>query len=156
MKITGFHVFIGTVTLAVAAAVITGFVIIGSPSAERTRRFDQQRVNDIQQISYAVDAYWTQVKALPPSLGSLMSNNFYYVSNINDPLSKQPYEYRIVSTSTYELCATFESDSTKASGAQKDMAMYAPYPSNMEIFLKHGTGRVCAVFHVNQFNKVAN
>ena len=156
MKITGLHVFIGTVTLAVAAAVILGFVIIGSPTAERTRRFDQQRINDIQQISYAVDAYWTQVKTLPPSLSSLMSNNFYYVSNISDPLSKQPYEYRIVSTSTYELCANFESNSKETSNLQKDVPMYSPYPSNMEIFWKHGQGRVCATFHVNQFNKVGN
>ena len=38
------------VTCVVVAAVIAGFILAGSPQSERLRRFDDQRVNELQNI----------------------------------------------------------------------------------------------------------
>ena len=45
---TGRQLLAGVVSLVVAAAIITGVVILGSPSNERALRLDQRRVSDLE------------------------------------------------------------------------------------------------------------
>lgn len=119
---------ISTVILVVG----TSLYVSGSPIRARQERFDTQRTNDLQQITYAIDSFWNINRRLPTSLDELVSkaNNTtlsYYVGSINDPKTFTPYEYRPLEHSqpsnnptqpadeprTYELCATFET-STEA------------------------------------------
>jgi hypothetical protein len=58
-------------TVVVVAAVATGIVIIGSPMEERTRRLDNRRVQDLRQLSQAVQVYHARQQRTPASLDEL-------------------------------------------------------------------------------------
>jgi hypothetical protein len=100
---------LAAMVLAVVAVVIAGLRIVGSPGAQRIRRLDERRVNDLQAIANAVDAYWTQKKTLPRSLDELTPVTRLTIP-ARDPVDDVPYVYRAGEADRYELCATFEGD----------------------------------------------
>jgi hypothetical protein len=128
--------FFGTiVTLIMLAAVVAGLVIAGSPHDERMRKADQQRVSDLQQISYSVEAYMNTNGELPPSLEELARSPNTYIASILDPRTRLPYTYRRGENGQYTLCATFETDSD--SGPDQPAR---PQPNG---FWTHGVGERC-------------
>lgn len=150
MKITGLKIFVGTVTLCVAAGIVTAFVVVGSPSQERARRMDQQRVNNLQQITYALDSYYALKKNIPDDLKQLAGTQDVYLESINDPQTKQAYDYRKIDETKYELCAAFETAAQKSedTGVTKP-AGYGPY----DTMWQHGVGRQCFELQVRTANK---
>jgi hypothetical protein len=98
------------VTVAVAAAVVAGIYVLGSPSEERSRRLDGRRVQDLAGISRAVDLYWTRESRFPASLDQLRADTGAGITLV-DPLTGAPYDYRPLEDGQYELCASFEGDS---------------------------------------------
>jgi len=92
------------VTTVVVAVVIGGIILLDSPAQERLRRLDERRVDDLRELAYALDRYWTQEGTIPPLLEELSSEPGVFVERF-DPETGQPYEYRVLSSSTYELCA---------------------------------------------------
>lgn len=115
-----FKIFQWKMILLVLVVVVWAFISVGSPSEQRAMRFDEQRVEDLRQIQWAVEAYYGSEMdpgfgRLPASLDELSTNKRYFVeeSILKDPRTGEPYEYRKTSSTGYELCATFEtSDST--------------------------------------------
>ncbi|WP_119462441.1 hypothetical protein [Rhodospirillaceae bacterium SYSU D60014] len=105
-------------TITVLAAVASGLFLIGSPETERGRRIDARRVQDLDVLAHAIDCYWTLRGTLPSDLDSLASQ-MEQLSNerpidgrcrpagMADPETDAPYRYRVLSASTFELCATF-------------------------------------------------
>lgn len=135
MSMTPKFLFVSLIALAVVVVVIAGLFTAGSPGAERTRRADQQRVNDLQQISYAVDQYWTRNGSLPSSLDELAKSPDVAIQSIRDPQSGEPYAYRQASPlGEYQLCATFES------ATPQDAARPVPPP---DTFWDHDVGEKC-------------
>jgi len=106
----GGGILLAGATVVVVAAIVAGFVVLGSPSEERARRLDQRRVFDLQQLTIAIDYYVREHRRLPASLDDLASTSAGNVS-VRDPISSQPYGYRVVSDTAYELCATFDRES---------------------------------------------
>ena len=103
--------FAGTVvTVAVAAAVVAGVYLLGSPVEERARRLDERRVQDLSGIAQAVDLYWTRESRLPASLEQLRTDTGAGIT-VADPSTGAPYDYRQLEDEKYELCASFEGDS---------------------------------------------
>lgn len=145
----GFRIFVGVIVVAVSATAVAGLWISGSPAAERARRLDDRRIQDLQTISNAIDSYYTQNKEqLPPSLDTLTgARDAYYVSSIKDPDTMRPYEYQQDSSSTYRLCATFTTD-TRSEGQTPDI--YSPYPSST--FWQHGPERTCFAITARNYN----
>lgn len=135
MRFTRNQLFAGGVSLAVTAAVIVGLMIAGSPSAERMRRADEQRVRDLQQISFSIDVYWDRNGTLPTSLADLARSPDTYLPSITDPKTGIAYEYRPRTDGEYHLCATFETDSE--SGPDQPAV---PQPAG---FWTHGIGERC-------------
>lgn len=141
-KIAGFHVFAGIVIGIVAAAVIAGLFIAGTPGKERERRFDEQRVADLQQIASAVDFRYERTGNLPDALQEFtVQSSDYYIRSLNDPETGAPYEYRVAGESSYDLCAVFDLPSTSepANAAAKPVA---PYPYRDQAW-QHPAGRHC-------------
>ncbi len=137
----GFKVFLGLVIAAVVAAIVGGLLVAGTPSQERARQFDSRRINDIQQITNAIDQYWTRNKKLPGDLSEFANLRDYYVPTITDPRTGAAYEYRVIGDASYELCATFETDATTDAAMKTYPQPYAvPVGSN---FWRHGVGRTC-------------
>lgn len=105
----GRRAFGGLAVAAVAAVVITGLIVIGSPAEQRVRRLDERRVQDLAQIKGAVDAYWTTRGGLPESIAQLTEAQGPYLrAHERDPDSGAPYEYRVLDAAVYELCAEFQ------------------------------------------------
>ena len=113
--------------IVVALVVIRGIMIIGSPGEERTRRMDSRRVDDLQRISQSVEVYHSRHQEVPGSLEELAKEPG--LANVpRDPMTDQPYDYRRVAATSYELCGVFDRESRDA---------------GVEGFWAHGVGRQC-------------
>ncbi len=114
MTVSPRAVLAGVVLAAVTAAVIGGFLVAGSPQEARLQRLDDRRLSDLRQWSGAINLYWSRRHELPDSLDLTMKE----LSRTDlpvDPVTTQPYEYRPVEGSSYELCAVFDRASREGS-----------------------------------------
>jgi len=130
-------VFSWMIIVAVIAVVSAGFVVIGSPLAQREKRFDEKRVQDLSVIQNYITNYWQNKKTLPAKLSDLadpLLGTFVPV----DPETGEPYEYKILGNLKFELCATFKTESG-------DVRRSVPkvYPSRGQDNWQHGAGHVC-------------
>jgi hypothetical protein len=114
--VTGKRALVAVLVIVVAGAVTRGILIIGSPSEERTRRLDARRVEDLQRVSDAVEVYYTRHQRVPMSLEAL-SQEPGLSTVARDPVTGQLYGYRSVAANTYELCATFDRQTSGARSA---------------------------------------
>ena len=121
---------LGVATAVVIAALIGGFLVLGSPTEQRARRMDDRRVTDLQETMVAVDLYWTRHSRLPASLDELTAEPGVQLSN-RDPVSSEPYAYQTLDSTRYELCASFELESEEISRDPK------------QDLWAHGAGRHC-------------
>lgn len=127
------------VIAVVAAALIGGFVLAGSPFRQRLSRFDERRVADLQTLQWQIVSYWQRKDLLPPSLASLRDDISGFVPPL-DPETGGGYEYRSLRPLSFELCATFRTSSTDESVA----APKVPVTLRGELdSWEHGTGRTC-------------
>ncbi|MFH1509564.1 MAG: DUF5671 domain-containing protein [Candidatus Nealsonbacteria bacterium] len=134
--------FAWVLSFIVLASIILGFFIIGSPADQRDRRFDEQRVSDLQLLQGQIVNYWDQKDALPQKLEELEDSISGY-SIPKDPEAKESYEYRIVNSLVFELCATFKTsndDFGSVSGAI-DPYYYRGISSKQN--WEHEEGRTC-------------
>lgn len=131
-------IFAWIISLLILFVIVTGFIVVGSPSTQRARRFDQQRVNDLQTIQGQVVSYWSEKGLLPANLSDLKSSISGFVAPL-DPETQASYEYQIKSTLNFELCAKFN----QASLNQGPIATPAIYPNYKTENWSHGVGRVC-------------
>lgn len=117
-------------TLATILAVVTivsigaGFWIIGSPTDQRNRRFDMQRVSDLQMLQGQVLYYWTQKGEIPAELGDLQDSISGFIVPM-DPETGAAYEYRTIEKLKFELCATFKTVGPDSYNQPKSL-IYAP------------------------------
>lgn len=120
--------------LVVVAAVVAGLMVLGTPADERSRQVDARRVSDLLDIERGVTLHWRQqaadVRRLPASLDALSRAGTPPVRQ-RDPITGEPYGYRVLSVSAYELCATFDGDSTE------------PLATPRRDTWSHGPGRQC-------------
>lgn len=103
-------------TFAAVGAVLAGLFVIGSPASQRSRRLDRERSENLRTISFAVDEYRSRNPALPKSLSELAQASEMQLE-LEDPETRRPYEYRVVSPTSYELCAQFARQSDERENA---------------------------------------
>lgn len=92
--------------IAVLASMAWGFAIMGSPMAAREKRFDDNRVSDLQNIQWQIVNYWQQKGRFPKSLAELEDQISGYRVPV-DPQTKSEYEFDKREGYAFELCATF-------------------------------------------------
>jgi len=143
----GFKIFVFGICVAVLVSVAGGLILSGSPKQERSRQFDDGRSANLQEIRFAIDAYFNVEGKFPDTLNALASKGGYPVNSITDQKTGEVYEYKKTGAENYELCAIFETDSSKNSSYGKDMARPVyPYPGSPATnFFEHGAGRQCFV-----------
>jgi len=127
--------------LVVLASIIAGFFIIGLPAEQRQRRFDEQRVMNLQMMQDQIIRYWTQKKILPPSLDSLEDSISGFVVPV-DPGSKLAYEYTMLDELSFELCATFKT-STEDFDPVSQGSKYSYSYNSPQQHWKHEAERTC-------------
>ena len=93
-----------------AAAVMAGLLALGSPARARERRFDTKRVEHLAQLTMFVNGYHESNGRLPAALSELQ-RDVGYAAHLRDPATAESYEYRVIDSSAYELCATFQQPS---------------------------------------------
>jgi hypothetical protein len=133
------------VVVAALAAIAGGLWLVGSPGAARRMRLDERRVTDLQSIATNVDVYWARQRVLPETLEVMWATSAGRPTPV-DPVSAQPYEYRVLGANEYELCATFDAESQPGRhddsppfGADVRPDRYGDSPA----FWRHGAGRQC-------------
>lgn len=123
-------------TSLVAIAVITGLILAGSPAEERLRRFDQQRISNLQQIqNVVIETYVAQFDHLPATLDEAMKRSPASPDIYTDPETHQFYAYQPLSTETYQLCATFSLPSNSQTDSVSPM-------------WEHGSGYSCFTLQI--------
>ncbi len=113
----------GLAILLVVAAIAMGLVMLGHPSEQRALRLDERRLASLRELRSAIDEYWRMHGRLPDTIGEPP----ILVEDKNDPVTGREYRYRVVTGTTYQLCADFE----------------RPTPPDTDPFWTHGVGTRC-------------
>ncbi|MDP2669232.1 MAG: DUF5671 domain-containing protein [bacterium] len=101
-------IFLYAVSAWVAAAIIGGFLIAGSPKEARLRQFDDIRVQNLQEIQSQIVFYWQQKGVLPANIAALKNNDIGGFVAPKDPeLFNTDYEYIVKGDLIFSLCANF-------------------------------------------------
>lgn len=136
-------IFIYTIIAIVAASIVGGFFIIGSPQSERMRRFDQQRVENLTILQSEIINYWMQKNHLPENLDILKNDITGFVPP-RDPENNNPYEYRAVTKLSFELCADFKTASPNTpTTVIQTKPISTPYYAGDSQNWAHDTGKTC-------------
>ena len=141
-------IFIYSVIGIVAAAIIAGFFIAGSPKNERLLMFDGQRVNDLQNIQGQILYFWQSKNKLPDKLSDL-NDSLRGVNVPKDPETGAEYSYKVNPPLSFDICANFDlpSESTNfKTSPRMAPTMPAPYggyyPAPDQNW-EHGAGNAC-------------
>jgi hypothetical protein len=124
----------------VLAAVITGFVVVGTPAHQRKLQFDQQRIYDLQSIQWQIVNYYQQKGNLPATLTDLEDPISSFMVP-RDPETKTPYEYKPTAALGFELCADF--DTALNNQPNESQPLYPRDAYMKEENWQHGVGRAC-------------
>lgn len=90
----------------VLASITTGFIVMGSPRAQREYRYDMQKVNDLQNIQWQVISHWQMKRSLPSTLEALNDSLKPGIVS-KDPQTGESYGYKVTGNLSFELCANF-------------------------------------------------
>lgn len=126
------------VSALILASVIGGFFIVGTPAEQRRIKFDEQRVNDLQNIQSQIINYWMRKGVIPQKLEDLNDNISGFLVP-TDPETKESYDYNIKDALNFELCAIFQT-SSKDSRAKSSRA---PFFDSFQQNWDHEKGEKC-------------
>lgn len=118
----------GVIVAIVIASVVIGILLIGTPVDQRNRRFDETRIQNLQNLQSQIVNYWIQKKVLPEKLNQLEDSISGFIAP-TDPESKQAYDYKIANQLSFELCATFKTNNQDFLPTDKGVKMTSPYDS---------------------------
>lgn len=135
----GTKVLGGVAVAVVAVSVIFGFFVVGSPQAERVRRFDERRANDLQSIQWEVINYWQKKNRLPVALADLRDDIRGFVPP-QDPETAMDYEYAASGEQSFSLCAVFSMANDSVQGSTKPVPAVRGIEGDLWM---HGAGRTC-------------
>ncbi len=124
------------VSVIVLAGIMAGFFIVGTPAEQREKRFDEYRLNDLQNIQNQVINYWSRKGTLPGSLVNLQDELLGYEIPV-DPETKESYGYTVLGGLKFKLCAEFNSSTDER--FEREIITRDKIPYNWE----HNAGRVC-------------
>lgn len=138
------HLFGVIAAIAVLASIVSGFLIIGSPSTARMIRFDEQKVQQLSELQWRILNYWQQKQKLPTNLMELNDSISGFTVPM-DPQTGEAYEYEAAGALTFKLCATFNKDSSERRRTSRSGSVAMPIGAGIkgENNWEHGVGRVC-------------
>jgi len=129
-----------TVSIVILISVVAGFFIVGSPATQRLRKFDEQRISNLQVLQGEIVSYWIQKDELPATLDDLTNSITGFIPP-KDPETDEPYKYIATSDLSFELCGVFK---TKSIGNTPNARF--DFPRSKDLFMQnwsHDMGSVC-------------
>lgn len=129
----------------VFAVLATGLALLGSPGRERQARLDARRIEQLQNVSIAVQDYFARRGLLPLSLDELVrprpgtgpAAELADRREILDPETGAVFGYESVDTTGFRLCAVFSVPDERGENTG--------WVDESE-FWRHGPGRSCFRF----------
>lgn len=102
-------IFLGIASVFVIVGIVYSFSVIGTPATQRALRFDQKRIEDLQNIQSQVITYWQQKEKLPAKLEDMIDplNNWQVLPKDPEFQKGINYEYSATGVMEFKLCATF-------------------------------------------------
>jgi hypothetical protein len=141
-----YYLQIGIISVIVIAAIIFGFTQVGLPATQRDQSTDQARISGLSTLGSSVQSYYYSNRKLPASLAVLPN-----ISSLKDPETGKIYEYKIIGSTSYQLCATFKTDTTKENSSNGLSTL--SYNNSSQ---KHPKGYYCFVYKVTSYNSPQN
>jgi hypothetical protein len=92
---------------AALAVVAVSAWVTGGPLQARLRTQDAERVNDLRAIYRAVSTFHREQGRLPATLEECNTNPGTFIQTLQDPVSGEPYGYRLNGDNAFVLEATF-------------------------------------------------
>lgn len=133
-----FQIFAWGTSLFVLLSIVFGFMLMGSPSTQRLKRLDADRVFALQSIQWQIVNYWQQKEELPKALDDLEDTISGYIVPV-DPSTGESYVYDVIGERTFRLCATFELPSEVVYGQRSS----APVKTGFNETWEHEKGETC-------------
>ncbi len=139
------NLFVIAVVLVVAITIGAGLFVVGSPQEERARRFDEQRVQDLQSIQSFVIEYWQ-------SKGKLVTNLDYLndatrgITVPKDPENYSSYTYSVSGSLDFKLCANF---SRASFPTDRPALQTEPVKAGFNDNWQHTAGQTCFDRHLD-------
>ncbi|HZX80888.1 MAG TPA: DUF5671 domain-containing protein, partial [Lysobacter sp.] len=99
--------FLVAAGVAVVASLLAAIAVIGPPTRQRAQRFDERRVQGLQQVASEIERYAASERRLPADLDTLQRWSPGDGRRWNDPQSGRRFDYRALDARRYELCAVF-------------------------------------------------
>lgn len=100
----------------VSAALVGGFMVVGGPGYARLEKHDMARARDLQGL-HGFLLCRNDDKVLPKTLESEgYCPNFSRQITLTDPVSGDPYIYRRLDDTSFEVCATFATNAQMGKG----------------------------------------
>jgi hypothetical protein len=109
LTVVGYRAFAVGMIVLIVSSIGFGFYVFGSPMTQRSIKFDQERISQLNNIQYQIINYWQRKGTLPNTLTDL-NDPLAYENIPADPETKQAYGYKKTGAQTFELCATFSKD----------------------------------------------
>lgn len=133
------------ISILLLASIFVGFGVLGSPKTQKLIRYDNQKIQDLQNIQWQVISYWQVNGFLPTSLSDINASQPYNKMP-TDPQTKTTYGYQKTDTMSFELCAEFNKENSETQKNISDIGM--PVISGKSDYLQnnnwnHNAGRVC-------------
>lgn len=143
--------------LAIFVLVVAGFIVAGSPTEQREKRLDAERVSDLQSIVWEIESFVVNNQEIPQSLDALRQEQIYGIS-LTDPVTNEPYVYNVTGEDQFELCANFARSSV--GNSSENNGFYEPRPIaplkaslqtvSGESIWEHEAGEECFEFEVRR------
>jgi len=125
--------------IIILGSTVWGFSVLGSPRTQQLLKYDEQKVNDLQNINSQITSYYSNKGFLPKTLEEMATGN-YYVNQIIDSQNQKPYEYVKTADKTYNLCAEFNKASDGNTNGKINTPIRYPYENTPWV---HPAGRHC-------------
>lgn len=135
--------------IVVGVSCVVGITIVGSPVSQRHINFDTTRIGDFQNMKYQVEEYYRQNSRLPLNMTEIERIYSSTAQLPKDPESGNAYTYQTVSTTSYEFCTTFSTDSeeVKERNDGRDAVYYPVRPAGGDD-LSHQKGYDCITYTI--------
>lgn len=135
----------GSIALVMAVFVASLF-FVESPRETRDRKYDNAVLEKFERIDGAINTYYYDNSKLPENLEILIGEFTYIRSeDLNNPVNKESFGYRIVDDNTYELCSIF-----RTSNKNDDIIRYNIYKDRWP----HDIGEQCLSQKVRDYEYV--
>jgi len=134
--------FVYFIIAVVAAAIVAGFFVVGSPQEERLHRFDDQRVSHLQILQSEVVSYWINKGRLPAALSDVEDDIRGFRVPV-DPATGAEYAYSVTGPESFTLCAAFALPSLGAPSFTKPIPRPVEPYGEISQNWQHDAGSIC-------------